>query len=239
MQRFGEREWLDDGRHFCLEADFFYIVICYALYFAQTIGVFSAKSGLVGEIALLVISFVSQRVSVSAAAHNSPFMDTCTWFSAIASLAADFAWQEYWPPSVTSFSSPITRVPFEDNFCLWFTGNLVESDARLSMMWACCFVVSAQPCVCVCWGITRGGKRGGENLLTLKPGDLLDWPAANWAHDCQRAAGDSAHVWHWTNKWRPSDVEPAKVSQLADVVGGAALVEAAVYNWAMGKLQLC
>lgn len=55
-------------------------------------------------------------------------MDTWRLFEAIKSALADhLAWHEYWPLSVTSSRSLMSKVPFGNNFCLWFTGNLLES----------------------------------------------------------------------------------------------------------------
>lgn len=51
-----------------------------------------------------------------------------TWFIAMGSAGLDpFAWQEYWPLSVASFSSLMSRVPLGNSFCRWFTGSLLES----------------------------------------------------------------------------------------------------------------
>lgn len=55
-------------------------------------------------------------------------MDSWTWFKATKSLLADFAWHQYWPTSVISLRSLMSSVPFDDSFCRWFSGNLVESD---------------------------------------------------------------------------------------------------------------
>ena len=60
--------------------------------------------------------------------EDSPLMDTCTCSTATLSLAAPLAWHEYWPLSVISFRSFTMSVPLAKSFCLWLSGNLVESE---------------------------------------------------------------------------------------------------------------